>query len=412
MQYILHPHNGLAFPLNHARGDLRVRGGVQVWKNRIGGESVFPRGIMRRPDLNMKNTAYLLILAALLIGLPVSGVWWAGADVSAYLEFPPRTRYVEHASFSWPVFIALALVILAVVLPFLYRLGRARSPGAPRTARRSVPAFPWWGWLGLGFGVLFWIAAWTRFPWLDALQRYTFTPQWIAYIVVINALTHRRTGRCLMIRETGFFLKLFPVSAAFWWFFEYLNRFVQNWYYTGCEQFTPLQYFIAASLPFSTVLPAVLSTAEWLFIHPGRFAGLEHFIPVRSHRPKTAAWCVLAVSAAGLFFIGQYPDQLFPLLWVAPLLLLMAFNALRGGSFFPEVATGDWRRVFRLCLAALICGFFWEMWNAGSLAKWIYAIPYVHRFQLFEMPILGYAGYLPFGLECAVVAQLIRGRRE
>jgi hypothetical protein len=28
-------------------------------------------------------------------------------------------------------------------------------------------------------------------------------------------------------------------------------------------------------------------------------------------------------------------------------------------------------------------------------------------FHLFEMPILGYAGYLPFGLECAVIIDFV-----
>ncbi len=27
--------------------------------------------------------------------------------------------------------------------------------------------------------------------------------------------------------------------------------------------------------------------------------------------------------------------------------------------------------------------------------------------MIFEMPALGYAGYLPFGLECAVIGELI-----
>jgi hypothetical protein len=77
---------------------------------------------------------------------------------------------------------------------------------------------------------------------------------------------------------------------------------------------------------------------------------------------------------------------------------------------FSEVEHGDWRCVFRLCLAALICGFFWEMWNMYSLSQWIYTVPYVNRFHLFEMPILGYSGYLPFGLECAVIADLFSNR--
>ena len=58
-------------------------------------------------------------------------------------------------------------------------------------------------------------------------------------------------------------------------------------------------------------------------------------------------------------------------------------------------------------VAALICGFFWEMWNFFSLARWNYAVPFVHRFQIFEMPLLGYAGYLPFGAECAVIADVL-----
>jgi hypothetical protein len=47
------------------------------------------------------------------------------------------------------------------------------------------------------------------------------------------------------------------------------------------------------------------------------------------------------------------------------------------------------------------------MWNFHSAAKWIYAVPFVNRFHFFEMPILGYAGYLPFGLECAIIGDII-----
>ena len=70
------------------------------------------------------------------------------------------------------------------------------------------------------------------------------------------------------------------------------------------------------------------------------------------------------------------------------------------------MADGDWRPVVSAAMAALICGFFWEMWNYYSLAKWIYSVPYVHRFEIFEMPILGYMGYLPFGLLCMAIVEL------
>ncbi len=69
--------------------------------------------------------------------------------------------------------------------------------------------------------------------------------------------------------------------------------------------------------------------------------------------------------------------------------------------------TGDYTLVAAYGLAALCCGFFWELFNYHSLARWQYAIPYVQVFHLFEMPILGYAGYLPFGLVSALIIDLI-----
>ena len=50
------------------------------------------------------------------------------------------------------------------------------------------------------------------------------------------------------------------------------------------------------------------------------------------------------------------------------------------------------------------------MWNGHSLAKWVYAVPYVDAFHVFEMPLLGYAGYLPFGLACLAVGDAVAAR--
>lgn len=43
------------------------------------------------------------------------------------------------------------------------------------------------------------------------------------------------------------------------------------------------------------------------------------------------------------------------------------------------------------------------------MAKWGYLIPFVQRYYLFEMPIVGYGGYLPFGVLCGVVIESIQG---
>ena len=72
----------------------------------------------------------------------------------------------------------------------------------------------------------------------------------------------------------------------------------------------------------------------------------------------------------------------------------------------------DWRagrrdRLINLVLSGFLCGVLWELWNYWSRAKWHYSVPYVQRFHLFEMPLLGYAGYLPFGIECALVMDCV-----
>ena len=60
-----------------------------------------------------------------------------------------------------------------------------------------------------------------------------------------------------------------------------------------------------------------------------------------------------------------------------------------------------------MALAALCCGFFWEFWNWQSFENnanfWRYDLPYVHVGEIFEMPFLGYSGYLFFGVECWVM---------
>ena len=354
--------------------------------------------------------AKTLILAVMLLGLPLAGVTLVDEPVRQYLEFPPRTRYVSHAPFSWIAFAGYSLVILAVALPFLIRL--IATLQKPREKQAPSFSFPWWGWLGVVTGLLAWIMAWTRFPWFSKFQPYTFTPLWLSFILVANAFTFRQKGRCMMLNRPRFFLLLFPVSTAFWWFFEYLNRFVQNWYYLGAH-FNKWQYIWHATLCFSTVLPAVLGIREGIHGSVLLERGFKEFFPLSPARPKLAAWAAFFLSAAGLAGIGVWPDFLFPLLWVSPLLIIVSFQTLMGEeTLLSSIGEGDWRVTVSSALAALICGWFWEMWNFWSLAKWEYDIPFVHRYSIFEMPLLGYAGYLPFGLLCAVIGGMLESEGQ
>ncbi|MFZ0134629.1 MAG: hypothetical protein WAK95_18985 [Desulfobacterales bacterium] len=345
------------------------------------------------------------ITAVMLLGLPPLGVWLAGMPLRGYFEFPPGPRTIAHAPFSWTVFALYAVLIAASVLPLLFRALQSVRHAPSKPSAASV--FPWWGWAAAAAGAAMWGLAWTRFEWFAGFQPHTFTPLWLGYIVVVNAMCLWRHGRSLMTCRPFYFLALFPASAAFWWFFEYLNRFVQNWQYAGVH-FDAAQYFWYATLSFSTVLPAVLSTRELIRPQAWLQNGFRHFLKPRCRRPRLAAVGVLILAAGGLSGIGVWPDTFFSLLWIAPLLIILSLQVMfHEPTLLTEVAAGDWRTAIASALAALVCGWFWEMWNAGSLAHWTYSVPYLQRFKIFEMPAIGYAGYLPFGLECAVIGALI-----
>jgi len=348
----------------------------------------------------------ILILFVMLLGLPLAGVFCSGGPLLHYLEFPPITRYVQHPGFSVWGFAALVLFVLACTLPFLKQAFMSRGQTAGK--KSCGYPFPWWGWAGLGAAAAAWALAWTRFDWFGMFQLHTFTPLWLSYIVIINALTVKRTGTCMMLGRPRYFLILFPASAVFWWFFEYLNRFVQNWYYVEVHRFSPAEYVLFASLSFCTVLPAVLGTREYLRTFSFFKTAFKDYAKISTARPKILGAAVLILSGAGLAGIGIFPGVLFPLLWVSPLLILVSLQALFGEEhLFSPVTRGDWSGIITASLAGLVCGFFWELWNYYSLAKWVYAVPYVHVLQVFEMPIAGFAGYLPFGLECAAVGWFV-----
>ncbi|MFQ5380727.1 MAG: hypothetical protein ACE5EF_03755, partial [Dehalococcoidia bacterium] len=346
----------------------------------------------------------LAALAAVL-GLPLLGAALAGASVDSRLAFPPATDVVEKPGFSWWAAGPLLVAGIATVAAAGWRVIAVGRSGdvRPSVDRR----FPWWGWVGFALMVVAWTVAWMRPEVLGPLQRHTFTPLWLGYVLTMGGLTFYRAGSCLMVRSPRLVGSLFLLSALFWWVFEYLNRFVQNWNYQGPGEMSGLEYFLMATPPFATVLPAVTVSTELLATWPRLRRAFAVPLPEDAAVARPFGAALIMGSAVGLLGMGAWPDYVFPLVWVAPLLLLSGVSLLRSGRLpFAPCDSGGWP-VLLPCVAALVCGFFWEMWNAGSLAHWEYSVPFVQRWLLFEMPALGYLGYLPFGLECVAVAALL-----
>jgi hypothetical protein len=359
-----------------------------------------------------------LAVVVAVFGLPLLGAWWAGRDLAPLTEFPPAIAIPpDPPRFSWFATALVVAVVLATVGGWLSR-GRKRAAlvasgfTAGEGSANPAATYPWWGWIALAWTGAWWLLAWTRFAWFAPLQRFTFFPLWLGFIVSVNAAVNRRSGTCLLRHAPGRWCSLFLASAAFWWSFEWLNRFVQNWHYAGGEDFTAPGYALHATLCFSTVLPAVAAVADWL----GTFPRLQDRLaagPAWTWLASPAASVGLVVGGAGaLLLTGAKPLHAFAALWLAPLALLLGTAGMAPTPLLrANLVGGDWRRAGSWMLAALACGFFWELWNVRSFPKWIYTVPYVDRWHVFEMPILGYAGYLPFGLECALVVEWLFGAK-
>jgi hypothetical protein len=258
------------------------------------------------------------------------------------------------------------------------------------------------GWLGLLLLAVCWPLNWTL---TGNRTAYLFFPLWLGYILVVDALVMSRTGTSLWTRSRRDFVLLFLTSVPAWWLFEAINRRTANWEYLGSNAFTDLEYYLFCTISFSTVMPAVFGTAElarslrWM---NGLSAGPRL-------RPTPAVNCAMFLSGAAMLALTLvWPKVCYPFVWTSLLFMLEPLNCWLGRRHFLEdLQRGDWRLVTSLALGALICGFFWEMWNYYSYPKWIYHTPGAQFLHIFEMPLLGYGGYVPFALELCALKNLL-----
>ncbi len=250
------------------------------------------------------------------------------------------------------------------------------------------------GWCGLLLIAIFWPLNWV----LPGMRTaYLFFPLWLGYILMVDALVVARTSSSLWTRSKWEFVMLFVVSSPVWWLFELINHRTGNWEYLGSSSFTAFEYYFLCTVSFSTVMPAVFETAELV----GSYRWVERF--KNGHPFEITPRLVRDLLLTGLAMLAltlACPKFCYPFVWVSLVLILEPINYwLKRQTFLEDLRGGDWRPVVALALGALICGFFWEMWNYYSYPKWVYHTPGAQFLHVFEMPLLGYGGYVPFALE-------------
>lgn len=241
-------------------------------------------------------------------------------------------------------------------------------------------------------------------PW----SRYVFPLFWYGYILLLDSLNFRLQGRSLVSHRLREFVLMLPVSAIYWYLFEWYNLVIENWFYIN----TPPEKWIEMTMKivsFATVIPALYETAELLGTLPWVRKGLKS-------RPLIPAnWHVFSL-ILGLFLSVLpllFPKLFFWSVWLGLFFLLDLINDRLGRpSILRDWQAGELRRTATFLIAGYICGFFWEFWNYWAYTKWIYSVPIPDMPHIFEMPILGFLGFGPFGLETFAFWTLVCGKRE
>ncbi len=243
-----------------------------------------------------------------------------------------------------------------------------------------------------------------------------FTPiVWTGYVFMMDAVVRSLTGRSYLTTDRVEGVLVALASVAGWWLFELYNapRFWRGgeaavglwWRYYGLEPNFFLRR-VGYDWSFATIFPALFLTAAVLR------ATLFRRARVRARRPSPGLLrvAVVAGTVSVVLPLAVVSTWLVPLVWVGWALLLEPLNYRRGlPSWLGDLGEGDASRLLGLLGSGAVCGALWEFWNYWAATRWSYTVPYLGAIKIFEMPVLGYLGFLPFALEAYAMYHWLRG---
>ena len=227
---------------------------------------------------------------------------------------------------------------------------------------------------------------------IPPLTDYAYAILWWGLLAIADAWNENRRGLSMWRGHRVHFLAItLPVSVLFWLLFEVLNLAAPQWRYRG-----GIENIYAQSLfgfvAFATVIP-IMVESYWIaggeFCLPDRFAAFFH-------KWRLASILLGIVLASIPFF--NHVFWFNQGIWLAPAFVLLPFtSAERCPSARGFAAT--------LAISGLLAGFFWELLNYWSRTHWEYLI-LPSAPHLFQMPLPGYIGFIPFALTALVVYRL------
>lgn len=366
----------------------------------------------------LNRVVLLLIASSLILLMPYLGAqaYFAGNFPNEYFVFPQLT-VDNKPGFSLPVFLMVAAFGAVIVMVYVLPRAFGFRPGSLAAREKGGDfRFPVWTWVGLVLWLVPLTVLWGKFSGPAWLINGAVVPMFWGFALFLDGIVFRRTGgRSIVGTRPRELLAMGLASSGGWMIFEWLNFFVDdNWLYPHGDLLSDDEFLLYALVGSSGLM---VMSFEWYSL----FNSWEGFRNRYANGPKVkvgrARLIALVVVAYVLLFLTPYfPNYSFGVLWSAPLVVLAATLALLDiWSPFRLIREGNWTPVLFLALTYFVQGVLCECWNyfsAEHLADgtvitvnpdyWVYSIPYVSVLHVFEMPLLGLGGYLPFGIYCGI----------
>ena len=217
-----------------------------------------------------------------------------------------------------------------------------------------------------------------------ALKFVTYPLLWWGLILALDEVNFKKwSGSPIRSHGSKFFIAIIvPISVMYWLFFEFINFAFPQWYYINVIQ-QPLMATLLTFLSFATVIPAVV---ECVWLVAGKIPSFK----------ISGGWAYVSIVAGILFAVPPFFFENFwlnQLVWISPFLMLAPFLENEKLNLKSLISVG---------LAGLLTGFLWELLNSGATTKWQYGI-LSGQPHLFEMPLPGYFGFIPFAFSAIAV---------
>ena len=230
---------------------------------------------------------------------------------------------------------------------------------------------------------------------------------WWGFILAADSINYRRLKTSPLAKPADFFFLAF-ISVFVWLVFELFNLSLQNWSYHGLPKSLFVRwpgYFVA----FATVVPALLEISLFIIsFFKGRAPSL--------FRMKFTSRLLDLSLGAGLLFLATsfiWPRVFFPLVWLGFILIFEPLNYRASRpSFFRDLEDGDWTMILSWLGAGLAAGLLWEFLNFWAGSHWEYSLPHLKFWRIFQMPVFGYFGFLPFAAGVFAFVQVLEALRN